>query len=300
MPNTFIFATIGYLLLAVASVTDKFILTKSLKSVSSYVFYSTIFFFGAFLFWPFSESISFYNCLIAIISGLSFGFATWAMFTGLKRGEATHIVPFLGAVTAVFVYGLSYLILHEVLNVNQTIGVVFLVIASFTFSFEKSKKHNGFHSGYVFAIVSGLLFAFSHVTAKYFYGEYNFLTGIVWTKGSVGIVALIALLSLSARREIFGKKSNGESKVSKNSLYLIFSNKVFGVLGTLGIQYAIAIGSVTVVNALAGFQYALVLLLAFLLTKFYPRTFSEYSAKGEMRLQIFAVILVVIGMIFLN
>jgi hypothetical protein len=53
------------------------------------------------------------------------------------------------------------------------------------------------------------------------------------------------------------------------------------------------------VNALVGFQYALVLLFAYVLTQFAPRVFSEHFSRKEIGYEIFAIILVVAGIVFL-
>ena len=281
--------------MAVVAILDKFILTKELR-VSAYAFYSTFFFLGAFLLLPFAEIISLQAFIVALISGLGFGFATWTMFIGLRYAEATHFIPFIGAVTAVFVYALSSLYFGDVLSIQQTIGVLILILASFVFSHDKAHSHRGVHPSFVWGLLSGFLFALSHVTAKIFYGEYSFITGLVWTKGLVGLVAVfIIIFSVSARREVFGKKVSGK----RNMFWVVFADKVFAILGTLAVQYAIAIGSVAVVSGLVGVQYALILIFAFVVTKLFPRYFSEYFTKQKVAVEVFAILMVVIGVFFL-
>jgi drug/metabolite transporter (DMT)-like permease len=305
MNNFFIIATFGYACMAVVAILDKFILTKELK-VSAYAFYSTFFFLGAFFLLPFAEAISWQAFIVALISGLGFGFATWTMFIGLRYAEATHCIPFIGASTAVFVYGLSSLFFGEVLSVQQSIGVLILILASFMFSHEKAHSHRGVHPSFAWGLLSGFLFALSHVTAKIFYGEYSFITGLVWTKGLVGLVAIfIIIFSISARREVFGKKHHDAVESKKevsgkgNMFWVVLADKVVAIAGTLAVQYAIAIGSVAVVSGLVGLQYALILIFAFVSTKIFPRYFSEYFTKKEIAVEVTAICLVVIGVFFL-
>jgi hypothetical protein len=180
------------------------------------------------------------------------------------------------------------------------IGVVLLVVASMLFAYEKNIRHQGFHVGYAWATLSGFLFGLSHVSAKYFYNEYDFITGLVWTKGFAGIVAFLTLFSLITRKELFAKtKKEVDARAKKSQIPIIIISKVLALGGTVLIQYAIAIGSVVVVNALVGLQYALVLIFALVLTKLFPKFFKEYFTKGEIGYEFIAIILVVIGIIFL-
>ena len=299
MISPLIFAIVGYIILAGVSILDKFILTKSVKNSATYAFYSTVFFFGIFFLLPFCQKILPSDFIWALVAGLSFGLATWVFFMALKYGETSHMAPFIGASVAIFTYVLSFLILGESLSINQKIGILFLVLASLLFAFEKTKKHSGFHKGFLWGVLSGCLFALSHVSSKYFYNQYSFITGIVWTKGTIGFVSLIALLLPSVRSDIFVSKAK-KIKEKTGKATLVIADKFFGLIGTLSIQYAIAIGSVVIVNALAGIEYAFTVLFVYLLTKFKPKLFSEYFAVGELKVEIVAILLAVVGMVFLR
>jgi len=190
----FFFAFLGYLLLAVVFILDKLILTKSVSKPVVYTFYSTIFLFGALLAWPFGvELLDGLDWLLAMFSGITFGFGVWTLFKGLKTGETSHISPFSGALITIFTYLIADYFLGEKLTDIQIVGIVILVFSSLLLSFEKSRKFNGFHIGFLWAALSGLLFAFSHVSAKYLYEVYPFLTGFVWTRAFIGLVGLFTL-----------------------------------------------------------------------------------------------------------
>ena len=309
MTGFILIALVGYVLLAAVAILDKFILTKEME-VSAYTFYSTVFFFAAFLLYPFSEAISFYGFLWALGAGLGFGFGMWAMFLGLRRGQATHVVPFIGAVTAVFVYGFSSIILGDSLSLLQTTGIVMLVIASLLFSYDKEHgmrksagEGKGLHPAFAWALLSGFLYAVSHVASKHFYGDYSFFTGIVWAQGSVGVVSFFTLLSAAARRDIFGKKSHDgsrrENSKRQNKIGIVIADKALGLAGTLAIQYSIATGSVAIVSGLVGLQYALIMVFAAASTLFYPRFFKEYFSRKEVFLEVVAIILVITGVFLL-
>jgi len=295
--NWFWIAIIGYFLSGLVLVLDKFILTKSVGKPIVYAFYSTIFMLAVFLAAPFGASLLHgLDWLWAVVSGFGFGFGLWFMFIAVKKGEASHINPFLGGIITILVFLLSNYFLQEKLLVVQVLGVIILTLACLFLSSEKSQKHHGFHTGFLWAILAGLCFATSHVSAKYIYDIYGFFTGLIWTKGAVGLVGLILLLSPSVRHSLH-KKNNQDSKTSakRHAMLIVIADKVLGVGAVLLIQYAIAIGSVTVVNALVGIQYTFMFLVIYLFTKFLPRVFKEYFTKRELMIEVIAIILVILG-----
>jgi drug/metabolite transporter (DMT)-like permease len=293
----FLIALIGYFLLAVVFILDKLIVDKSVNKPVVYTFYSTIFLLALLLAYPFGVELLFgLDWFWALFSGLAFGFGLWTVFIAVKEGEATHIYPFNGAFITIFVYILSYTILFERLTRPQLAGILILVFATLLLSFEKSKKHKGFHIGFVWAMLAGLLFAASHVSAKYLYEGYGFFTGLVWSKSTVGLVGLITLFFPSVRA-LFKKKKRKKSKsyARKHAGAIIVSNKVLGVASNFLIQYAIAIGSVTLVGAMSGLQFAIMFVMVLLLTKYLPKLFKEYFTRRELIVETIAIVLVVVG-----
>lgn len=291
----FLVAFIGYFLLATVIILDKFILTKSVSKPIVYTFYSTIFMFGALLAWPFGvKMLSGRDWLWAITSGVAFGLGLWTMFIAMKKGEASHINPFNGAAVTVATYLIASVFLGEVLTMLQLIGMVILIFASCLLSFEKSKEHNGFHIGFVWAAVSGILFAVSHVSAKYLYEIYPFLTGFVWSRAFIGLVGLFTLFSPEVR-QIFRRKEKKEKKAGRNTLAIVVVDKILAVLAVILVQYAAALGSVSLVMALSGLQFMLLFVMIYALTKFMPNLFREYFTREEIEVEIVATVLVVIG-----
>jgi drug/metabolite transporter (DMT)-like permease len=297
----FIIALAGYFLLAVVFILDKLILTKSVNRPAVYTFYSTIFLFALFLALPFGvKIIPKIDLALSIVSGLAFGFGLLTLFIAVKGGESSHLSPFNGAIITIAVYVLSSLFLGEKLSNFQLLGILILVFASFLLSFEKSRKHSGMHIGFLWAAFSGLLFAVSNVIAKYIYGLYPFLTGIVWTKGTVGLVALICLFSPAVRSLFKHQKKNetGKNFAKKNATIIVASNKILSIVSNVLLQYAMAIGSVTLVNALSGLQFGMMFIMIYLLTVFTPKIFNEYFTKRELAVEITALVLVIIGSAF--
>ncbi len=293
-----ILALIGYTALAVVFILDKLILTESLDKPVVYTFYSTIFMFAALLAWPFGvEMLVGVDWFWALASGLGFGFGMWAMFIAVKAGEASHVNPFIGAIITIVTFGLASTFLGESLTQLQVIGMLVLAGSTLLLAFFNERGFTGFNKSYAWGIAAAVLFAISHTTAKYLYDVYPFLTGFVWTRATTGLVGLFTLFFPSVYATFKTKKKPTKKQHLKkvHAVSVVVAAKVLSVVGVVLIQLAIALGSVTLVNALVGAQYALMFVLIFLFTKFAPRIFKETFSRSEIIMQTVAILLVIVG-----
>jgi len=300
----FVFALVGYSLLAVVFILDKYILTRAIARPVVYTFYSTVFLLALFSVWPFINISQFPTNIdlgIAILSGLSFGLAMFFMFWAVQKGEASHISPFIGAIVTIVTAFLSSIFLREFLAPLAIVGIILLVLASLLLSWEKTRQKSGFHFGFILAIVSGIAFAFSHVSVKYLYDLYGFWPAFVLTRGAIGLFGL-GLIFFPAVRQTFTEKKEKSWQKKKNRFQtpiLVIVDKVLSVLAIVMIQLAIASGSVTLVNAMSGLQYALMIIIIYLFSRFAPHLFAEYFTRKELLTESSALILVIIGMALL-
>ena len=286
MALSLIIALLGYIILAAVAVMDKFILTKSVKSASTYAFYSSVFFLILLPVLPFVARLSLLDFGVSMFSGIMFGLGLWTMFIALKNADASCISPFIGGATAIATFLFGYFF-GEHLGLYATIGVWVLALGSLLISYAKTTSRS-FKHAFLWALASGALFALSHYSAKYIYDIYPFISGLVYTKFPIGLVGL-ALLLLPEVRRTMKEKDAGKSGP------IVITDKVLGIVGSLLIQYAIALGSVTVVNALAGIQYAIIFVIAIILTKKVPHIFNETLEKRGVVIQVSALILIIIG-----
>ncbi|MEK7064815.1 MAG: DMT family transporter [Patescibacteria group bacterium] len=292
-------AIIGYFILALVVILDKLIVSKSAQKPIVYTFYSTIFMFGALLALPFVGwgVLHGVDWLWAIGSGVAFGLALWLLYLGIKEGETSHISPFNGAIFTAGIFIFANLLLQEKLSAVQIAGTIVLGFACLLLSFERSKKHKGIHIGFLWAGISGILFAFSHVAAKELYIVYPFWTAFIWTRATTGLVGLFCLLFPSVWQAL-RHHTEAKSYARKHAGSIIVLDKVLSVVAVILIQYAYATGVVTVVGAIGGLQYVFMFVMVYLLTKFLPRIFKEYFTKRELTVEVIATILVAIGSAF--
>ncbi|MFA5175152.1 MAG: DMT family transporter [Patescibacteria group bacterium] len=293
----FIFALLGYFFLAFVGLTDKFIINKSVPKPAVFTFYSCALVFVLVFLIPFGIiwPIGFFDWLMVFLCGGFFVLGLWTMYIGMKNSEVSHYGPLVGASTAFFVILLSCLFLQEDLTVKQWWAVALLIFGSLLISFEKSKDHDGLHRGMLWGILCSFLFAASHIAAKYIYNIYDFYSGFVWTRAAMGVFGFLFLLSPSVRQSIFGHRIKTAIPVFKQ-FFLVSINKFLAIAGIILTQYAIALGSVSIVNALAGVQYALLVIVVALISKFIPRWFEEKYANGEMAQELASVIIIGIGL----
>lgn len=300
----FIFALLGNAVLAIVGVTDKLILTKSVPKPIVFVFYSTIFILPLFLFLPFGVIFptAWADYFIFAVSGICFALGLWAMYIGFQESEISHVGPLVGAATPFFVFLLGNIFLGEKFTAIKLVAIFVLIFGSLIVSFEKSKFHNGWHRGMAWGVLAGLLFAVSHVTAKYAYDAYGFYNGFIWTKLWIGAFALF-LLPFPSVRALF-RRSPANSEIQSAPSHsgaagLVVANKLLGILGVVLVQYAISLGSVSLVNALSGVQYALLIILVALISKFYPQILKETYTRKEIWQEVSAVAIIGLGLVLL-
>jgi uncharacterized membrane protein len=104
------------------------------------------------------------------------------------------------------------------------------------------------------------------------------------------------LVPRKTRQHIF----NTPKEAGKGNLYLYYGARISGGLAGLMQNFAISIGSVTIVNAMQGTQYAFLLILTILFSKYYPKVLQERVSGGILAQKIAAIILISAGLILLK
>ncbi len=283
-----------------AQLLDKVLLTKSFPRPAVLTFWTAVanLLGVVFVFWDFILFPGWYLLIVAILSGVAFTVALQFLYMGLKRGEASHIAPLVGAMVPVVSFIISYYWLAERLTFNQGVAVGLLVAGSLLISFETSRKNSGIHIGMLYAVIAGSLFALSYVMSRVVYLESTFSTGFAWARLGSFLAALPLLFNKQVRNLIFAKTEKQKNKNHK--AYLLLSvNKGLAALYFLGMNYAMSLASATIVNALAGLQYAVLFVLVYFFSKKIPKFFNEYFTKQEIFQQVLAIVIIVVGLVFI-
>lgn len=293
-----VLAIVGYTALGVVALLDKFILSKRVSHPLTYVFYTSIIFLLLFLLLPsgvyFPSDVV--TWLVVATSGVFFFLGLWLMYIGVQKSEVSHVGPLMGAAISLSTVILSYIFLGEILAMEKMTAIGLLIIGSLIISFEKSRRHNGWHLGMLFGFLAGLAFAGSQVASKFVYDALGFYSGLILTRAGLGFCGLLLLAVPVVRAEVFNRQKMNEPRRKKG---IVIVNLLLGTLAVLLIQYAISLGSVSLVNAFEGLKYAVLIILIALLSKFFPKILKEEYSRWEMLQEILAVILIASGLILL-
>lgn len=300
-------AVSGYFILAVDTILDKFLVANARVKPAVVVFY------GALTLLPILAAVPLgwvamiatrLDLLVAIISGVSFVLGWWAMYQGFEYHEASHLGPLIGAATPFFVIIISAMFLPEALTRLQYIAVALLIIGSLVISYEVTRRGRGWPIGMLWGVAAGCLYAISSLTAKYIFSRYGFWSGLVWSKGTAGITAVFLLAHPDVLRNIrdsikkFFLRSRPAADQRRVSFDIIIfgTNRMLGLVGTGLVQFALFLGSPTIVNGLAGVQYALLILMVMALSWLFPRLFKEDYTRGEIIQEAMAVMIIAAGL----
>ena len=303
-------ALAAYLLLAIVNLLDKFLVSTILKNSQAYAFIACalgilIWLFAPwFLVWP-GWRLMFWN----LINGGIFAAALWLLYEALRRGEAARTLVFIGGMTPVFSLIFSVLFFKEQFSSFEWLGISFILSGVFIIAFlpaSRSYLTRVFKKLHLYqdpavdrlwiALFSALAYSIYFLSTKQAYAYQPFASAFIWTRLGAGLFVLLFLLSSSTRRaivKIFQPTSPGKHK------YLVVINQGLGSLGFILQNYAIFLGSVVLVNALQGVQYAFLLIISAFLAVMAPKLLKESFSWKVLIHKALAVIVIAAGLYFL-
>lgn len=285
----------GHLLNALAALMDKFLLAKKIPSPFVYAFFIGLLGIFGLVLIPFGFTVpSDVEIIRSLIAGATYVIALVFFFAGLKENEASRVVPLTGGFVPAFTFVLAYFFLDERLGAMEIAAFVALVFGGVLITLEKGGR--GSKKGYFYAVVAGFIFALSYVITKQVFIEQNFISGFVWSRIGGFLMALSFLLIPSVRGAIFNQPKQGGTG---STTMLFFTGQVAGALGYVLVNYAISLGSVSLVNAMQGAQYGFLLLISILLAKKFPKIISEKMSSSVIIQKIIAILLISIGILLI-
>lgn len=303
-------ALLAYLFLAIANLFDKFLVDNVLPSSKAYAFVAC--FFGGivvlgapwFLEWP-----GVYYLLINLLAGTIFALALWFLYEALRRGEASQTLVFVGGLTPIFSVTFSVLFLKESYSSLEWIGIITLLLGIFIVAILPKQRHfltrvlnklklsqdikNG---SLIFALGSALFYAVYFLLTKYAYSSQTFASAFIWNRLGAALFVLVFLIKANDRKNIINIFKN--PKKNKSGFFVIL-NQGLGSTGFILQNYAIFLGSVAIVNALQGVQYAFLLVLSSVLAVFSPRLLKETFSWRIFFQKSLAVVVIAMGLYFI-
>jgi transporter family protein len=243
------------------------------------------------------------DLLIAILCGVTFMAALWSFFAALSRGEASRVVPIISALIPVITLIGAFAFLGERLSFMQMAGFGLLILATILLAGGKAQNRLT-KATILLSILSAFLFAVSSISGKAVYDSVGFLGGFVTTRMVAGLTALVmaCLIDPMSGAEILSMikakkgKKKGEAISGSSAAKLAVIGQVLGGIGFILLQYAISLGSASIVNALQVMQFALLVIVAFILKSKAQTLLGESLNKSVIALKVVALIVMAAGL----
>jgi drug/metabolite transporter (DMT)-like permease len=283
----------AYFLNAVATTTDKFLLSQRISNPAVYAFFISVLSLLGVVIIPFGFKLTYspWQISIDLASGVIFALAYLFMFQALSKNEASRITPFMGGWQPIFVLVLALIFLGEKLSLNGFLAFFLILLGTGVISRQKATVKS--RQGYALALVATLLFAISYTLSKYIFVSQDFVTAFVWARVGTFLGALLFLFSAANRRDIIKEIRQPQKQTS--SLFIF--GQACGALSFILVNYAIAISqSVAIINALRGLEYVFLLIIVVSLSVKYPKILKEKFTSKILAQKIIATTLIIIGL----
>jgi len=301
--NWLLIAIIAHFIFALVFVVDKYLFSHTALKPAAYAFYIGLLGGLSILLFPFGFGlIPAGQIAISFTAGICFVLAVFFFYKSVQLGEVSRITPVIGGLIPLFTLVLTYLFLDERLAHSQLIAFCLLVLGGLVMAWPRKKSR--LVSGMVksplikrlpLALMAALFFALSYVLTKSIYTDYAFINGFIWIRLG-GVLGSLILFILPASRKIILGTSQ---KIRLKTGGLVVINKALSGTAFILLNYAIFLGSVTLVNSLQGIQYVFLLILALFLSKKFPQIIKEQISQGAVLQKVIAIIFIGLGLGFL-
>jgi drug/metabolite transporter (DMT)-like permease len=296
MNDWILIAVVAYMLFASNGVIDKILLTNAVRKPWVYAFYNGSLAVVVIFLIPFGVSMLSWPLLIlSLFGGACFTYALILYYTSIQQISISRVLPIQGGFVPLFTLALASMLIGERLTASQTLAFAFLTVGAIMISFKKTDgvwKLRGIN----YSLAAAFFFALHFVISKYVFEASDFLTGLFWTRWGMFLFAACFLFSKSNRQEIHST----QSKAGSGNKALFFTARGAGGLAGILQNYAISLGSVTIVNALQSVQFVFVLVLTSFLSVKFPKLLKETITAGIVLQKLTAIILVVLGLTILS
>ena len=297
---------IAQVLNSIVALFDKYLVTsKRVTTPILYVFYTGVLTCLGILIYvpalfishnslPKFSNISFlpFSLLLLLICASTFQLvALWALFSSLKKNDASDVVPVIGSLSALFALVIGYLFLEVNLPAHFNIGFGLLVLGTLLISHLRFNKKT-----ILFTLLGGFSFALFNILLKEILIRTSFDTGFFWMSIGTTILSFGLLFSKKIRNTFHVQRKEKHIKVT--GIVMLGSKVLAGIAGVLLIK-AIEVGEVSLVQALGGLQFVFLFLIAVVIGPLTPLDFGENITRKDMYSKLIAISIIVIGFILL-
>jgi len=231
------------------------------------------------------------KALLIFIGAFGICWIVLYLFT-LEIEDVSATIPWMLTIP-VFGYILSYFFLGETLAPKQLIGAGVIFFGAIILSVDFGKIQILFKKRIaLYMLLSSLIYAINGVIFKFVAEADSFWVASFWEYLGLGIGGILIFLFIGRYRRDFiaNIKTGGRFIFSVNVI-----SEFTTIIGNLLTNYALLIAPVALVYMVGSFQPAVVLLLTFFSTKFWPKIVSENFSYRIVIPKIIAIVFMLFG-----
>lgn len=293
-----IIALTSYFFLAAVNLADKYILGDRISNPKIYTFYVGIAGIFLLILLPFGVLTmpSPAGFFLAIFAGAFDLLGIFILFIGLKKFEASRIIPAIGALLPIFTFTFVLIQNNKAITPSEIAVFILLTLGASLITWER-KKVISFQSLKI-AFLAAFLFAAYFITAKFVYLSQPFVSGFFWTRIGALLAAVCFLFFKDVRKDIFGVPQIAQ----KNNWIVVLPTQIVGGLAVVLQNWAVALAPLTylgIVNALEGTKYVFLIIFAALISIRFPKILKEEVSRDVIFQKIIAILFIGAGLVTL-
>lgn len=288
---------LAYLLNSISVLIDKTLLVKQIPNPLAYIFYISLVSLIALVLIPFITAPSTESLILSSTSTLIWTSAAYLMFTALKFGSATRVIPVIGTLIPILL--LAQALTSGSLAGQQTLAVTLLILGLLFLTLPDWRGEFTLKEA-ALELSAAILFALSYLILKQAYFNSEFIAVAVYSR-IILIPLAITLILIPATRNTILLKSTSQTpfKLLSAAGFLFIVGQSSGGLGEILITYSISLATPALVNSLQGVQYLFLFIFSLILSRYYPRIFTESWTVFKLSSKIAGVGLIGAGLYLL-
>jgi hypothetical protein len=267
MQSWLVLAIFAQFLFALSTLVDKHIVTRAgtIGKPVVYAFFVSLLSGFVIVLAPLVSIPSGYVLLLSLVNAATFTSAIFLLYCALKEARASDVSPAIGGLSAIVTAILAALWIEGDVAYVHLLPIGLLALGTGIISHFHFNRRALF-----FTAAAGCFFGLTIFLSKLIFNEVPFVDGFFWPRFFNVLVAGSLLLVPSFRHAIF----HGGKNSSRGAKGLVIGNKILGGVAAAMTAYAVSLGSVAVVNALAGLQFVFLFVFALVIAHKMP-LFSE-------------------------
>jgi drug/metabolite transporter (DMT)-like permease len=280
---------------AIGNVMDKYLIDKKVKNPTIlFIFFRVVFFIPlillTFLLRTGIPSLYFF---IMIFIGAAFTVVAILLYYKIVEMEEISISIPLFQFIPIFTIFIAFFALGERLAIMDYVGFLVLVLGGFVISLKKVEGFFATRKVFWFVLLDSLLFSLYYIILKFVLTYVAFWDVFIWVWIFQSILIVFFAFSGQIRKDFkyYWKKINWKDWT------IISANMALATIAVASYNFAIKIGSISLIQASENVQMIFVFVLALLFTHFFPTVLKEKFDRRALLQKISGMILIIIGVL---